>query len=125
MRFRFRLLYYSIGLCMGLIFVFFILSGKNASCSYFPNARVLKNISSKPFYYSEEAAAVLKESWIDTVDVKNTLIYGDVDFDQSNVKFGNGKLYVVEGKTVANVPILLEVVNYEEKALLKSIKKIK
>jgi len=109
---------------MGLVFVFFILNGKNATCSYFPNARVLKNITSKPFYYSDEASAVLKESWIDSIDVKNTLIYGDVDFDQSNIKFGNGKIYVVEGKTVANIPILLEVVNYEEKALLKSITKI-
>ncbi len=125
MKFKFRLLYYSVGLCMGLVFVFFILNGKNATCSYFPNARVLKNITSKPFYYSDEASAVLKESWIDSIDVKNTLIYGDVDFDKSNIKFGNGKIYVVEGKTTKNVPLLLEVVNYEEKALLKSITKIK
>ena len=121
MRFRFRLLYYLTGFGIGLLFVFFILNGKDAGCSYFPNARVLKNISSKPFFYSPEASKILSEPWIDSVDIKNTLKFGDVDFDRSNVKTGSGKLYTVEGKTMKNIPIELEVVNYDDRALLKNI----
>jgi hypothetical protein len=123
MRFRFRLLYYLSGFGIGLMFLFFILSGKDARCSYFPNARVLNNLSSKPFHYSENASKVLAESWIDTTDIKNTLKYGDVDFDRSKVKFHGGKLYFVEGKTTKNVPITLEVLNYEDKAILREIKR--
>ena len=54
-------------------------------------------------------------------DVKNTLTYGDVDFDQSNVPFKKGKLYIIEGKTVKNQEIILKVVNYENKAVLEEI----
>ena len=97
MRFRFRFLYYMCGFAIGLVFVFFILNGKDATCSYFPNARVLKHLRSKPFVYSETASQKMSESWIDTVDIKNILTKGDVDFDKSNVRHNNGKLYVIEG----------------------------
>ena len=52
------------------------------------------------------------------------MTYGDVDFDQSNVKFENGKIYIVEGKTIKNQPIELKIVNYPNRAVLKEIKKI-
>ena len=48
---------------------------------------------------------------------------GDVDFDKSNVKIGNGKIYIVEGKTVKNQAIELKVINYASKAVLKEISK--
>ena len=121
MKFKFRLLYYLSGLALGLVFLFFIMNGKNTRCSYFPNSRVLNNLSSKPFHYSENAQKVLAEAWIDTIDIRNTLQYGDVDFDRSNVKFHGGKLYFIEGKTTKNIPITLEVLNYEDKAVLREI----
>lgn len=123
MRFRYRLGYYLVGFSLGLFLVAAIWSGKDTRCNYFPNSRVLNNIRMKPFYYSEEASKVLAEPWIDTVDIKNTFKYGDVDFDKSNIAFERGKLYTVEGKTVNNVPFVLEVVNYDQKAVLKSIAK--
>lgn len=109
---------------MGLFVVYMVFSGKDVRCNYFPNARVLDNIRNKPFEYSEKASLILAENWIDTIDVKNTLTYGDVDFDKSNKKEDNGKLYIIEGKTLKSQPIILEVINYENKALLKDIKKI-
>ena len=123
MRFRYRLGYYMVGFSIGLFFVAMVFVGKDTRCNYFPNARVLNNLSTKPFFYSDEASAVLAEPWIDTVDIKNTLKYGDVDFDQSNVKYQNGKLYVIEGKTLKNVPIVLKVINYNDKAVLDKIDK--
>lgn len=90
-----------------------------------PNTRVLNDLRSKPFHYSDEASKVLAESWIDTIDIKNTLQYGDVDFDRSNIPFENGKKYIVEGKTMKQIPIELTLVNYHNRAVLKEIKKIK
>lgn len=118
-----RFAYYLIGLILGFFVVGAIFLGKDTRCNYFPNARVLNDLSSKPFIYSEQASAVLKEQWIDTVDIKNTLKFGDVDFDKSNIPFEKGKLYIVYGKTTQNQPITLEVVNYENKAVLKNISK--
>jgi len=106
---------------MGCFFVAMVLSGKDTRCNYFPNARVLNDLSTKPFNVSDIAAAKLKENWVDMTDIKNTLKYGDVDFDKSNVKYKNGKIYIVEGKTIKNQPIVLEFVNYADKVLLKDI----
>ena len=47
MIFRKRLLFFSIGLIIGIFLVIFIFQGKNASFNYMPNARVIENIISK------------------------------------------------------------------------------
>jgi hypothetical protein len=123
MKFVHRFAYYLIGLVMGCFFVALVFSGKDTRCNYFPNARVLNSLRTKPFQYSEKAVQTLNEKWIDTADIKNTLKFGDVDFDQSNVSFKKGKLYIIEGKTVKNQEIILKVINYENKAVLDEIVK--
>ena len=124
MTFKYRFAYYMFGFLIGIFFVGMIYSGKDTRCNYFPNARVLNDLRTKPFHYSDEASAILAQKWIDTIDVKNTLQYGDVDFDNSNKVLKGGKLYTIEGKTTQNQPILLEVINYSDKAVLVNIKKI-
>lgn len=124
MTFKYRFAYYMFGFLIGIFFVALIYGGKDTRCNYFPNARVLNDLRTKPFHYSDEASAILKQNWIDTIDVKNTLQYGDVDFDNSNKAFKGGKLYTIEGKTIKNQPIVLEVINYNDKAVLVNIKKI-
>lgn len=121
MKFYQRFAYYLVGFAIGLFFVALVFSGKDTRCNYFPNARVLNNLRTKPFQYSIEASKRLSEDWIDTLDIKNTLTYGDVDFDKSNIKVEGGKLYIIEGKTSKNQEIILEVINYENKAVLKNI----
>lgn len=122
MKFFQRFAYYLVGLVLGLFFVGMVFSGKDTRCNYFPNARVLNDLRNKPFNYSEKASAVLAESWIDTIDIKNTLKFGDVDFDQSNTEFGKStKLYVIEGKTMQNQEIILKVSNKAESATLEEI----
>ena len=121
MKFIHRFAYYFIGLIMGMFFVAIVFSGKDTRCNYFPNARVLNDLRNKPFNYSDKASQILAESWIDTIDIKNTLKFGDIDFDQSNVEFEKGKLYVIEGKTMKNQEITLKVINYSDKAVLQDI----
>lgn len=121
MKFVHRFAYYLIGLVMGCFFVALVFSGKDTRCNYFPNARVLNNLRTKPFQYSDKAVRTLSEKWVDTADVKNTLTFGDVDFDKSNVPFNGGKTYIIEGKTAKNQEIILKVTNYEKKAVLEEI----
>jgi len=108
---------------MGLFVVAAIFSGKDTRCNYFPNARVLNDLSTKPFHYSDKASKILTEKWIDTTDIKNTLKYGDIDFDNSNVSYKKGKLYIIEGKTSKKQEIILKVINYSDKAVLEDIVK--
>jgi hypothetical protein len=123
MKFSFRLSYYLFGFLVGCVFLFFVLNQKKTRCSYFPNDRVLNNISSKPFVYSGIATKKIAENWLDTIDIKNTLQYGDVDFSRSNIKFSNGKLYTIIGKTTKNQPIEVIIENYEDRAVLRDVKK--
>ncbi len=123
MRLRFRFAYYLVGFTMGLFFVTAMFIGKDTRCNYFPNARVLNDLRNKPFVFSNEAAKVLSQGWVDTTDIKNSLKYGDVDFGKSNIKVGSGKRYIIEGKTTKNQEILLEIVNYSDKAVLKNVVK--
>jgi hypothetical protein len=121
MKFTHRFAYYLLGLVMGCFFVAAVFSGKDTRCNYFPNARVLNDLRNKPFHYSDKATLILSEKWIDTSDIKNCLQFGDVDFDKSNLPFGSGKLYIIEGKTTKNQEITLEIINYSEKVELKDI----
>ena len=121
MKFYQRFAYYLIGLTIGIFFVSMVLSGKDTRCNYFPNARVLNDLRNKPFNYSIEASRKLAEDWIDSVDIKNILTYGDVDFDKSNVSYQKGKLYVIDGQTTRNKKITLKVINYPNRAVLDDI----
>jgi hypothetical protein len=123
MKFFQRFAYYFVGLIMGLFFISMVFSGKDTRCNYFPNARVLNDLRNKPFNYSPKATQILAQPWIDTSDIKNTLQFGDVDFDQSNVAVGKGKKYVIEGKTLNNQEIILTITNYSDKAVLEDIAK--
>ena len=121
MKFFHRFAYYLVGLVIGLFFVAMIFSGKDTRCNYFPNSRVLNDLRNKPFYYSDKASVILAEKWIDTADIKNSLQFGDIDFDKSNVNLKKGKLYIIEGKTIKNQEVILKVINYSDRAVLEDI----
>ena len=121
MKFFHRFAYYLVGLVIGLFFVAMIFSGKDTRCNYFPNSRVLNDLRNKPFYYSDKASVILAEKWIDTADIKNSLQFGDIDFNKSNVNLKKGKLYIIEGKTIKNQEVILKVINYSDRAVLEDI----
>lgn len=125
MKFYQRFAYYLVGLVIGCFLVATVLSGKDTRCNYFPNARVLNDLRNKPFEYDSLARVALNNKWIDTLDIKNVLTHGDVDFDKSNIKEEGGKLYTVYGQTSKGVKITLVVINYSYKAVLKDIQKSK
>jgi hypothetical protein len=122
-----RLVYFFIGLAIGVAFVYYFLIAKANSRGvefcYLPNCRVLKDIRTKPFEYSDEASVFLTQKIIDTLDIKQILTDGDVDFDKSNVKTekGIGKIYFIDGVDKKNRNITFEVYNYSDKAVLNKI----
>ncbi len=125
MQFKYRLAYYLFGFLIGGFLMYYIFNAKGADFCYLPNCRVLKNIRSKGLTISKEAQKTLKENWVNQNDVNNTLLYGDVNFSESKKPVpGGGKLYIIEGKTTKNQPINIEVVNYDDKAVLRDVKKL-
>ncbi|MBV7268136.1 hypothetical protein [Winogradskyella luteola] len=96
MKFTQRLAYYLGGFSLGLIILMFFLNGKDASCDYGPNARTVKNISSKPFVYSSDVASFIKNQALDSSTVLNLVKYGSVDFSKSKTKLDSCKIYHID-----------------------------
>lgn len=115
-----RIGYYLGGFSIGLILLAFFLSGKKTSCSYGPNARVLKNIGTKPLEYSNESLSYITTKDIDTSLINTTLKKGNVNFSLSNTKLDSCKIYVIE-KGFKESEIQLTIENCDSLATLKSI----
>lgn len=116
-----RIGYYLGGFAIGLIFLAFFLSGKRASCSYGPNARVLKNISTKPLKYSKDAQNFITNEAIDTSIINTVLKKGNVNFSLSNTTLDSCNIYVIEDEVEKN-EFLLTVENCDSLATLKHIR---
>lgn len=86
-----RIGYYLGGFALGLIILAFFFNKKRTSCSYGPEARVIKNINSKKIRFSETIALS------DSVLIKNILKNGDVNFLESDTRKEPCGLYLVEG----------------------------
>ena len=67
MKKRFAL--YGFGFAMGVMMVFFFLGGKDASCNWMPNSRMLKIIREKHIQYSDHVINTLTTSEIDSLDI--------------------------------------------------------
>ncbi|GAB4163850.1 MAG: hypothetical protein Tsb0033_24650 [Winogradskyella sp.] len=110
MKFTQRLAYYLSGFALGLIILMFFLNGKNASCDYGPNARTVKNISSKPITYTNEVSNFMVNQSIDSSTVINLIKYGNVDFTKSNTELDSCKIYHIDN-TYKDKAIILNVEN--------------
>ncbi len=95
MKRRFSL--YGFGFFIGILLVFFFLGGKKASCNWLPNDRMLKIIRSKQINYSTEATQVLNTKKVDSADIAQILIRGEIDFSKSNVKNNPCRKYLING----------------------------
>ncbi len=109
MKFTQRLGYYLGGFGIGLIILMFFLNGKDASCDYGPNARTVKNISSKPMVYSNNSSEFIKMNKLDSTTIINLVKYGNVDFSKSDTSKDSCNIYLIEN-------------SYKEKALELSVK---
>ncbi len=81
-----RIGYYLGGFSIGLIILAFFLNEKKTSCSYGPDARVLKNINSKKIIYSDLFQKEIDSKNIDTTAISYILKKGDIDFSKSDTR---------------------------------------
>ena len=96
-----RLGFYLGGFSIGIIFLAYFLRKKSdetgVSFCYFPNCRTLKDIRSKPMYYSDNVQRQLANSELDSLDIVFVLNEGIVDFSESDTKSNPCKTYLIQG----------------------------
>jgi hypothetical protein len=121
MKFIHRLGYYLGGFSIGLIVLAFFLSGKKASCDYGPNARTIKNISSKKLRYSENTKFFIITYRLDSMTVSNLIKTGDIDFSNSQTHLDSCNIYSIESK-LDSEEVILMVENCKEVATILSLR---
>lgn len=121
MKFIQRIGFYLGGFSIGLVFLAFFLSGKRASCSYGPDARVLKNINTKQLIYSQNALDIMENESIDSLTISEILKFGDVNFSKSHTHLDSCRIYMIEND-LDNKHISVSIENCEHIATIKSIK---
>ncbi len=115
-----RIGYYLGGFAIGLVILAFFLSGKKTSCSYGPEARVLKNINTKKIIFSSEALNNLNNKSLDSTSIQTILKKGDINFSESEPRKEPCAKYVIEGE-LKNEQILLTVENCDSTATVTHI----
>ena len=112
--------YYLVGFSIGIVILAFIWKAKRAEFNYMPEARVLKNISTKELLYSKNAMEDLKNMSIDTSAISNILKHGDVDLSKVDRNLDSCKIYIIKG-VFNNNDIKVSVKNCEKMATINSI----
>lgn len=92
-----RIGYYLGGFSIGLVILAFFLNGKKTSCSYGPEARVLKNINTKKIIFSDYVDLQINNKVIDSAQIRTILKKGDINFSESNTRLKPCGIYIVEG----------------------------
>ncbi|NNF18925.1 MAG: DUF4258 domain-containing protein [Flavobacteriaceae bacterium] len=119
-----RLGFFLFGLSIGLIFLAIFLRKKSeetgTSFCYLPNCRVLKDIRSKQYTYSEEIRNQGLDALLDSATVQYFFTEGDIDFGASNTEAKPCKSYVIEGNIKERAAIL-QVQNCDSLVVLQSL----
>ncbi|OYX27651.1 MAG: hypothetical protein B7Z06_03810 [Flavobacteriales bacterium 32-35-8] len=115
-----RIGYYLGGFSIGLIILAFFLNGKKVSCSYGPDARVLKNINSKKIVYSDAVQLLMNEHQLDTSMISHVLKKGDINFSKSDPRHTPCAIYSIQGD-FNEKDILLSVENCDSIATLLNL----
>lgn len=92
-----RFLFFGSGFTLGIILLMFFLNGKKAACNFFPNARMLDILRKKERLYSEDVKTIMSEQNIDSTEVANMLLKGDIDFSKSKVRQEPCRYYWIDG----------------------------
>lgn len=112
--------YYSVGLILGSIVVFFFWKNKNVSFDYGMDARTLKSIRIKKRFFSENATNSMKLYNIDTSKISKILRKGNVDFSKSKPRKRPCAEY-----SIANENIEIYVIRCDSTATVDKIRIIK
>ncbi|MDY7394180.1 hypothetical protein UMM65_02925 [Aureibaculum sp. 2210JD6-5] len=92
-----RFVFFGFGFSLGIILLLFFLNGKEASCNYFPNARMLEILRSKHRVFDAEVYQIMNNKNIDSTEVAEMLLNGDIDFSKSKVRQEPCRYYWIDG----------------------------
>ncbi|MBU2996188.1 DUF4258 domain-containing protein [Cellulophaga baltica] len=125
MSFLKRLGFFIFGLSIGIVFLTFFFKNKaketGSEFCYLPNCRVLKDLRSKSYSYSDEVTAMMASGEIDSLTIKSFFTDGDVDFNKSDTKSKPCKTYVIEHENTKNEVQFLTVTNCPKKIVIEKI----
>lgn len=120
-----RLAFFLFGLSIGIVFLVFFFQNKakqtGTEFCYLPNCRVLKDMRSKAYSYSEEVNQLIATGKIDSLQIKTFFTKGDVDFDNSDTKSKPCKTYKIDYEAMDNSFQHLTVINCPQKIRIERI----
>lgn len=96
MHFGRKLLYYLLGVGLGVLMVAFIFGDRDIQCNYFPNDRVLYDLRKKELTLSESLSAAVNTGNKDTSGLYLALERARVDFDRSQISDEGCNVYFLE-----------------------------
>ncbi len=98
MSIRKRILYFVIGLFIGIIFVQIIFDKKDVSFDYLPNDRVLKTLRTKQRVFDQKALSFFQQEQIDTSKIEFFLKESNVNFERSRQREKPCNFYLIESE---------------------------
>ncbi len=98
-----RLIYFAIGLSIGIVFVKIIFDKKDVSFDYFPNDRVLKTLRTKTRVFEPKAITFFENEQIDTAMIERFLTDANVNFSKSKQRLKPCNFYQIESKYEKNL----------------------
>ena len=95
MNFLGRLKYYLIGVGIGLLMVMAIFKDRKLG-TWTPKNQINQSIAKTPIHYSEKLNCYLNCLSMDTIQLKDLMINGKVDFDKSDVRNQKDRNYFIK-----------------------------
>lgn len=118
-----RILFFAIGLFIGIIFVKIIFDKKDVSFDYLPNERVLKTLRTKHRTFEDKALLFFQEQSIDTSEIESLLTKAEVNFDKSQQRKKPCNFYYIESAH-QNKTLALEIKNCDTLVTIQNAFKI-
>lgn len=95
---RKRIVFFAVGLFIGIIFVQIIFDKKDVSFDYLPNDRVLKTLRTKQRLFDQKAINFFEQEQIDTSKIVDFLTKSEVNFDKSRQREKPCNYYLIESE---------------------------
>jgi len=93
-----RFAFFAVGLTLGSILAYFFFGSRDIRCSYFPNDRVLYDLSKKRVVISPKDWEALRSAGIDSSEIAGVFRSGTVDFQKSRTDLDSCKEYFLQSR---------------------------
>ena len=100
-----RFIFFSVGLILGVLIIFFSLSTRKDALSfnYFPNSRIKNYLIKNQVFFSAQAICKIDCYNLDTVSLDTYIANSNVDFKKSKIRGYKDKVYYLKPKNNKNI----------------------